>query len=192
MLFLVDHILLLRVVVPQHAEGPVHVLAGGHKHGQQDVIAAVQRQCGRTEERRVQGIEFVLVRVLRHLFVLHDLSAESLIGIDQREQQDRASQVEDRVGIGDDTGVHGLVHQSVYEAQSEDDANARQGRQGFAYVEQDIHDADAPCILLLPDRTDDGGGHAVAQVHADDHGVDRPEGQQAGSRECLQDTDGRG
>ena len=41
------------------------------------------------------------------------------------------------------------------------------------------------------DGADDGGGHAVADVHADDDGVDRAEGQRARHGKRLQDTDGR-
>ena len=63
-------------------------------------------------------------------------------------------------------------------------------QQALAQVIQDVHDAHALRVRFRADGADDGGGDAVAQVDADDHGVDRLEGQQAGHGEGLQDADG--
>ena len=60
-----------------------------------------------------------------------------------------------------------------------------------AEVEDDVDDARALGVRLRADGADDGGGHAVADVHADDDGVDRAERQRARHGKRLQDADGR-
>ena len=73
-----------------------------------------------------------------------------------------------------------------------DDRDDHQHHGAFAQVIQDVHDADPPGFPVGADIDHDGGGHAVAQVDADDDGIDRLEGQESAGGERLQDTDGRG
>ena len=73
-----------------------------------------------------------------------------------------------------------------------DDGDDHQNHRGFTKVVQNIHDADPFCFPVCPDGAYDGRGYAVAQINADNHGIDRLERQQAAGGKRLQDTNRRG
>lgn len=88
-------------------------------------------------------------------------------------------------------GGHRLPPQAVERARMMQDGQRRDDDDGGAEVEDNVDDARALCVRLRADGADDGGGHAVADVHADDDGVDRAERQHARHGKRLQDADGR-
>ena len=179
------------VVMLQQEEGLFDVFAGGAEHGQQHLIAAVEGERRRVDEAGVQAVQLLAVFLLdggRGL-VLHDAAAELFVDVQHREETDRAAEVEDGVGVGDHAGVDGAVPQAVQQAEAVRDGDAEEHQHGLAEVEEDVHDADAPRLRLCADGDHDGGRDAVAEVDADDDGVDGLEAQHAGGGEGLQDAD---
>ena len=172
----------LLVILFQQEEGLLDVVAGCAEQAQQQLIAAVQRQGRRVEEAGVQAFQLVPVFFLvgGAAVVLHDAAAQLLVDGQQGEEAERAAEIEDGVGVGDHAGVGRALPQPVQQAQAVHDGDADEHQHRFAQVEEDVHDAHPLGLRLCADGADDGGGDAVAQVDAHDHGVDGLEGQHAG------------
>ena len=178
------------VVALEQAEGFFDIRARGAEQRQQQLIAAVQGQSRRVEEAGIQGFDLgaVLLFPDRLAFILHDAAAELFIDAEHREQADGAAEVEDRVGVGDHAGIHAALPQAVQKSETVDHGDGEEHQDRFAEIEEDVDDADAPRLRFRADGADDGGRHAVAEVDADDHGVDGLESQQAGGGKGLQDA----
>ena len=71
-----------------------------------------------------------------------------------------------------------------------DDCHRNEHHGRLAQVVQDVDNTDPPGFPVRADVADNGRGHAVPQVDADDNRIDRLEGQQSARGECLQDTNG--
>ena len=178
------------IIFIQQMEGLFNVRPRGGEDREQRFIAALQRKGGGVEEDRVQRVGHRLVLAFLCRLVLHDLPAQLFKNGHQRKQRERTPQVEYRVGICNDTGIDRAVPQLVQKSELVHDRHDKQNESGFAEVEQDVHDADTARFRLGSDGDDDGGGHAVAEIDADDDRINGLERQQSGRGERLQNTDG--
>ena len=170
----------LGIVLLEQPEGPLDVGPGGGEHRQQQMVAALEGQGRRIEEDRVQSVGHVLE--LSRLFrpVLYDPAAEALDGPHQRQQRQRAEQVEDRVGVGDDAGIGGPVPEPVQQTDLVGNDYAGQRKHRLAEIVDDVYHAHPPGLRLGADPAYDTGGHAVTQVDAHDNRIDGFELQQTG------------
>ena len=122
---------------------------------------------------------------------IDDPAAQLLQDRKRREDRDRAAEVEDRVGIRDHTGIDDLVPQIIQKADLMQDRDDDQDQCRFAEIVQGVDNTDSALLGACANGAYDRRGHAVAQVHADDHRIDGFKGQSAGRGERLQDTDRR-
>ena len=187
----VDHVDGMPVEMMQNVQRAHHARARKARHGADGVRRGGERQRGRGKEFFVELGELV-VDVLADLLIVLDEDAGELFKLPaHRQEQDRGGKAEDRVDVRDGAGGHRLPPQAVERARMVQDGQRRDDDNGGAEVEDNVDDARALGVRLRADGADDGGGHAVADVHADDDGVDRAEGQRARHGKRLQDTDGR-
>ena len=179
------------VEMMQNVQRAHHARARKARHGADGVRRGGERQRGRGKEFFVELGELV-VDVLADLLIVLDEDAGELFKLPaHRQEQNRGGKAEDRVDVRDGAGGHRLPPQAVERARMVQDGQRRDDDDGGAEVEDDVDDARALGVRLRADGADDGGGHAVADVHADDDGVDRAERQHARHGERLQDADGR-
>ena len=176
---LVERLMHVIVIALEELEGPLDVGSGRRENRKQEMVAALEGKRRRMEEDRVQLVRDGLVLALLDLLVLDEAQADFFQQRKRRQKDDGAGQVEGRVRIGDDAGVDGPVPEGIQQAETVDQRHADQDQDGFSKIIQDVDQADAAGVRLGADGADDGGGHAVAQVDAHDHGIDGVELQDA-------------
>ena len=118
--------------------------------------------------------------------------ADILIDPHKGKEDKGAGQVKNGVGIGNASGIDGLIPDAVQKPRLVDQGDRNHNENGFAQVKQDIDKAHPSGIGFCAYAADNGRGQAVAQINAHQHGVDLPKGHLAGRGKRLQDTYGGG
>ena len=189
-LFVLDLLIDFFVIIAQNAVGADDVVLGQLQLDHEQVIATVEREGRGGEEGGTERVDLVLILVLRDGLILDDPSAELLKERQQGDQKECADDVENGIGIGDETRVECSVPDPVQQSGLVRDGDADHDDQGLAEVVEDVDDTDTLCLRLGADGTYDGGRDAVAEINADDDGIGAPPDEKSGGGEGLQDTDG--
>ena len=179
------------IVILEQAERVLYITLCSAELCEQDIIQTAQRQRRCVEEHRIEGIQFVLVFVLRLLVVRNEPDAGSLHQRDRGEQQNTCCQVKYRIGVCDHTGIDDRVPDPVKSANLMQDRDTDKNERHLPDIEENIDDTDSLLLRARTYKADDAGRHAVAQIHADDHGIHRLESQHARRGKRLQNTDRR-
>ena len=101
-----DLFLPLRAELLQLFLRPYEVLPGDPEHGLQHVVAAAHRKRRRGKEYGTQGFDQFAVGIRFLLLFPDDPVAQFLVSPEHGEKADRAGQVEDCIGIGNDARIH--------------------------------------------------------------------------------------
>ena len=187
----IDDLDLMGVVLVEHAHCAHHARARKARHGGDGLARAGKGDGGRGKELFIQQRKLVLDALAKAHIVLDELARELFKLVAHRQQQDGGEQAEHRVDIGDAAGSQHLIPQRIQRAEAAQHHQRGNDEDRARDIKEDMNDTRALGIGLGADGADDGRRHAVADVDADDDGVNRRKCQRAGRRDRLQNTDGR-
>ena len=191
-LIFVDAVDDLAVIVLQHIHGAVYAGAGQTGHGGDGLMGAGQSQGGGVEELLVQLAQFLFHVLSMDLIIRNDAPGQLFKLAANGQQNDSGGQTEQGVGVGDAAGGNGAAPDGVQCAAGVQDQHGGDDQNGGAQVENDVDQTGALGVCLRTDGAHDSGGNAVADVYADNDGIDGTEGQSAGDGQSLKNTDGGG
>ena len=160
------------IIIGEQSVSEMDILFGKLELGQKQIIATVQGDGRRIEEIGVEGLELLLIFVDFCRLLLDQAVAELLQQRDHGEDEQCADNVEQGVGVRDQTGVDHLIPQTVQKTCIMCDRDSDQYVGGLDQVVGDVDDTDAAGIRAGADGTYDSGRHAVTQVDTDDDGID--------------------
>ena len=187
-----ENVLVYRLVVAvEQAESVFNVAPRGREHRHHEVVATPQGERGRVEKHRVQRVQLLLILFLLSGGVRDNAAAQAFKNSNHGEQAHGGSQIKDRVRVGDDTRVYGLVPETVEQSEAVYDRHAHEYHDRLAEVEHNIDNAHAAGVGLRADRADNRCRHAVAEIDTDDNRVNRLKCQQSRRRKGLQNAHGR-
>ena len=191
LLVLVDDLDRVGVVLLEHAHRVHHTRAGETRHGGDGLARARERDGGRGEELFIEQRKLVVDIFAKAHIVLDELARELFKLAAYRQQHDGRNKTEHRVHIRDAAGGKRLVPQGIEHTERVQQHQPHDHEDRTGDVEEDMDHARALGIGLRADGADDGRRHTVADVDADDDGVNGRERQRAGRGNGLQNTDGR-
>ena len=184
-LVFVDDLHAAAVVIEQQIHRVGYRVARQTRHGGNRIVRAGQRQCRRGEELLIQLLKLA-IHALADLLVVLDEPAGQLFELHTYGQQHHGGdQAEQRVHVGDAAGGNRAIPECVQRAEIVQQRDAHDHENGRADVEDDVHHTGALRVGLGADGADDGRRHTVADVHADDDGVNRAQRQRAGDGQRL-------
>ena len=155
-------------------------------------MGAGQSQSGGVEELFVQLAQFLFHVLSLDLIIRNDAPGQFFKLAANGQQNDSGGQTEQGVGVGDAAGGNGAAPDGVQCAAGVQDQHGGDDQNGGAQVEDDVDQTGALGVCLRTDGAHDSGGNAVADVYADNDGIDGTEGQSAGDGQRLKNTDGGG
>ena len=191
MLFiLVDDIDRMAVVLVEHIHRAHHARAGQARHGRDGLARAREGDGGGGEELFIEQGKLV-VHVFAKLHIVLDELARELFKLPaDRQQHDGRDQAEHRVHVRNAAGGQDLIPQRVEHAEAVQEHQSHNNEDRARDVKEDMDHARALGVSLGADGANDGGRDAVADVDADDDGVNGRKCQRAGRGDGLQNADG--
>ena len=178
-LVLLDLIVDLFIVIREQSVSQDDILFGKLELCQKQIVAAAQGDGRCIEEIGVEGLELLLIFLGFRRLILDKSIAELLQKRDHGEDEQGADDIEDGIGVGDQTGVDHLIPETIQKACIMRDRNSDQDIGRLDQVVSDVDSTYAAGIRAGTDGTYDGCRHTVAEIDTDDDGIDAVPDQKA-------------